>query len=130
MHILNTIHHFYYIKNKLNLKNLVQDQDIDLKVLRKFKNYETNFQLLGYSCFNYIAGLTSIRTIEILLKFAMDFNSDGSGFDLLSDIFDVEIEEYNVSGCFEEKYKIIGDLLFKNGYNPNYDIFLYRRLFG
>ena len=126
---------------KLNLENLFQGQNIDLKVLcsntqkypilddfleefSKFTNYKSDLKLLGYSCFNYIRELTSIRTIEILLKTGLDLNSKSrSKYDLLSDVFDVENEEYDEPECFKEKYKIIGDLLFANGYKPDYSIF-------
>ena len=118
---------------KLDIKNLIDaENQIDLDVLisntekypilndyleKYFKKW--NFGLdryLRYACFEYIKGLTNIKTIEILLKLGENNRILPNCSNLLSRIFDKESSS-------EEKYKIVGDLLFSHGYDPNYDIF-------
>ena len=82
--------------------------------------------LLKSSCFNYIQGLTNIKTIEILLKKGADPNFQYENkFFLLPEIFDEEENIYldDDDSKFDEKYKIVGDLLFTNGYKFDYNIF-------
>ena len=132
---------------QLNIADLFKNDGVDFSVLcSNTKKYPilddlleecsrvdpfiTNSRLLINSCIDYIKGLTNIKTIEILLKKGANPNFQyGNKFFLLAEIFN---EEFNIffndddyDSEFDENYKIIGDLLFENGYKFDYTIFYF-----